>query len=324
MGFRGRDRGFRLDIDREDGKEVAVIKKLAVVAVVLLIAGVGALTSQAQTGEKVVRLAYVDWSTEVASAHMVQAVLQEELDVTCELSEMSADRMWEAVASGEVDAIVAAWLPSTHGHYYEQVRDQVVDLGPNLEGTRTGLVIPDVSPGRQTGGRGMRNRPYITITSIEEIDEHADKFRGRIVGIDPEAGIMKQTREAMRAYDLEGVRLVEGSEAAMTAELARAIQKKDWIVVTGWSPHWMFGRWTMRFLEDPKGIYGGEENIHTIVRRGLAEDMPEVYKFLDAFSWTPEEMDQLMVWNQMQGADPYRSALRWMKYNPERLEAWLP
>jgi glycine betaine/proline transport system substrate-binding protein len=301
-----------------------VIKKWATLAMALLVACAFTAPVLAQSGEKVVRLAYVDWSTEVASAHMVQAVLQEELGVTCELSEMSADRMWEAVASGEVDAIVAAWLPSTHGHYYQEVEDRVIDLGPNLEGTRTGLVIPDVSPGRQTGGRGMRNRPYITITSIEELEDHADKFRGRIVGIDREAGIMKQTREALETYQLDELRLVEGSETAMTAELARAIQKKEWIVVTGWSPHWMFGRWTMRFLDDPKGVYGGEENIHTIVRQGLAEDMPEVYAFLDAFSWTPEEMDQLMVWNQMEGADPYRSALRWMKYNPERVEAWLP
>lgn len=294
---------------------------LAVLAVSLL--GAGVVTGQ-DADDRVVRLAYVDWSTEVASAHMVQAVLQEELGVTCILTEMSADEMWHAVARGEQDAMVAAWLPSTHGHYLEEVRGQVEDLGPNLEGTRTGLVVPDVAPGRQTGGRGMRNRPYITIESITELNEHAEKFDGRIVGIDPEAGIMKQTREAMEVYDLDEMRLVEGSETAMAAELARAVQKKEWIVVTGWSPHWMFGRWTMRFLEDPEGVYGGEENIHTIVREGLARDMPRVHAFLDAFSWTPEEMDQLMVWNQMQDADPYRSALRWMKYNPERVESWLP
>ncbi len=305
----------------ERSSDVKKLLILAILAVSLL--GASLATGQ-DADDQVVRLAYVDWSTEVASAHMVQAVLQEELGVTCILTEMSADEMWHAVASGEQDAMVAAWLPSTHGHYLDEVRTEVEDLGPNLEGTRTGLVVPDVAPGRQTGGRGMRNRPYITIESITELNEHAEKFDGRIVGIDPEAGIMKQTREALDAYDLDEMRLVEGSETAMTAELARAVQKKDWIVVTGWSPHWMFGRWTMRFLEDPEGVYGGEENIHTIVREGLAQDMPRVHAFLDAFSWTPEEMDQLMVWNQMQGADPYRSALRWMKYNPERVETWLP
>jgi glycine betaine/proline transport system substrate-binding protein len=29
-------------------------------------------------------------------------------------------------------------------------------------------------------------------------------------------------------------------------------------------------------LNDPKKVYGGEEHIATIVRKGLKEDMPEV------------------------------------------------
>jgi len=300
-----------------------VIKKMTIMAVALMLAGAACFVTVAQSQERVVRIAYVDWSTEVASAHMVQAVLQEKLGVTCVLTEMSADEMWSSVASGEQDAMVAAWLPSTHGHYYEEHSRNLEDLGANLHGTRTGLVVPDVSPGRQTGGRGMRNRPYITIESIEELDEHAEKFDGRIVGIDPEAGIMSQAEEAIEVYGLENMRLIEGSEAAMTAELERAIKRKDWIVVTGWSPHWVFGRWTMRFLEDPEGVFGGEEAIHTMVRTGLKEDMPQVYQVLDNFEWTAEEMDQVMLWNQMEGADPYRSALRWMRYHPERVESWL-
>jgi glycine betaine/proline transport system substrate-binding protein len=219
--------------------------------------------------------------------------------------------------------MVAAWMPETHGHYYEMYADSMVDLGPNLEGAKIGLVVPDVSPGRQTGGRGQRNRPYITIDSIEEIDEHAGKFKYRIVGIDPAAGVMKKAEKAMEAYDLEEMRLIEGSEAMMTAELARAIQRKEWIVVTGWKPHWMFGRWTMKFLDDPKNVFGGTEEIRTMVRPGLKEDMPEVYRFLDNFYWTPEQMDRVMVWNQMEGADPYQSAMRFIRYNPEVVEEWL-
>lgn len=300
-----------------------MLRQVLIATVALCLAAGAAGPARAQ--DEPLRLAYVDWSSEVASAHMVKAVIEEKLGKRVLLTEMAADEMWQAVASGEQDAMVAAWLPETHGHYYAAVKDQVVDLGPNLEGARIGLVVPDVAPGRQTGRSGQRNRSFITIDSIEEIAEHADKFRGRILGIDPEAGIMKATREALEAYGLEPeMRLIEGSEDAMTAELASAIQKKEWVVVTGWQPHWMFGRWTMRFLEDPKGVYGGEERIHTMVRPGLEEDMPEVYAFLDAFHWTPDEMDQLMVWNQMEDGDPYRSALRWIKYNSERVEEWLP
>jgi glycine betaine/proline transport system substrate-binding protein len=290
--------------------------------ILLTMAGV-LVSSPASAQDKVLKLAYVEWSSEIASANMVKAVVEDKLGIECRITAMNAEEMWKAVADGTQDAMVAAWLPSTHAEYYKQYKDQLEDLGPNLEGTRIGMVIPDVSPGRQTGGHGQRNRPYITISSIEEVNEHAVKFKGRIVGIDPEAGVMERTRQAIKEYGLDNMRLIEGSEVAMTAELERAIQRKEWIVVTGWKPHWMFGRWTMKFLKDPKNVYGGEEHISTMVRKGLKKDLPEAYNFLDKFNWTPDEMDQVMVWNQMPGADPYRSAKRWMKYNTDKVQSWL-
>jgi glycine betaine/proline transport system substrate-binding protein len=108
----------------------------------------------------------------------------------------------------------------------------------------------------------------------------------------------------------------------MTAELAHAIQKRKWIVVLGWSPHWMFGRWALKFLDDPKNIWGGDGTVHTLVRKGLKEDMPDVYKFLDNFNWKPEDMEQLLVWNKM-GGNPYDNAKRWMRNNPKVVESWL-
>lgn len=86
----------------------------------------------------------------------------------------------------------------------------------------------------------------------------------------------------------------------------------------------MFGRWTLRFLNDPKNVYGEEEAIHTIVRTGLKEDMPEVYRFLDNFSWKPEEIEQLMIWIQEDdGMFPGEKALRYMRFHPEQIESWL-
>jgi len=282
------------------------------------------LPVQARAAEKVVRLAYVEWSETIASTNLVQAVIQEKMGIRCEIIPLTADKMWEAVATGKADAMVAAWLPSTHGHYYAQFKDRLVDLGPNLDGTRIGLVVPDITVGRQTAATGQRNAPYITVDSIPELKNYARKFNGKIIGIDPEAGIMKKTREAMQAYDLNNFRLVQGSEISMAAELSDAIRKQKWIVVTGWIPHWMFARWKLKFLEDPQNVFGGKEEIKTMVRKGLKEDMPDVYGFLDRFQWTPEDLGQLMIWIQEdQGMFPYDKALRYMRYHPEQIQSWL-
>lgn len=288
---------------------------------VLLVALVSVQTVAAQ---KTVRLSYVEWSETVAATNMVKTVIQEKLGYACEIVPMTADKMWEAVASGKVDGMVAAWLPTTHGHYYQQYEDQFVDLGPNMVGTQIGLVVPDITVGRQTAESGQRNAPYITATSIEDLKKYADKFNRRIIGIDPEAGIMKKTREAMREYGLYNYELIKGSEVSMVAELSNAIRKQRWIVVTGWVPHWKFARWKLKFLDDPKNIYGGKEKIHTIVRKGLKDDMPDVYRFLDNYHWTPEDLGQLMIWIQEDdGMYPGEKALRYMRYHGDQVQSWL-
>src|SRR5215813_4786583 len=59
---------------------------------------------------------------------------------------------------------------------------------------------------------------YVTIDSMDQLNESADKFDGKIVGIEPGAGLMRDTADAVKAYGLK-YQLVEGSTAAMTAAL---------------------------------------------------------------------------------------------------------
>lgn len=275
-------------------------------------------------GKPTLRLAHTDWSSSVASAHLVQAVLQERFGYPVELQRMEVDQMWRAVADGQADVMLSAWLPLTHADYRQRYADRLTDLGPNLTGARIGLVVPDVSVGRQTGALGQRARPYIKAETIPELNTYGAEFRHRIIGIDPGAGVMQRTRVAIKEYELENYRLIIGSEVSMTAELSNAIQRQEWIVVTGWTPHWMFARWNLKFLEDPANVFGRAEEIHTMIRPGLGTELPEVFAFLDRFAWTPAEASRFMIWNQADhGLYPYETALRWLRTHPERVDQWL-
>ena len=272
--------------------------------------------------KKTVRIAYEEWSSEISSTNLVKAVIREKLGHRCIIKRLSVTDMYEAISSGTQDAMLAAWLPG-QTKYYENYKGRFVDLGPNLEGGRLGLVVPQVSSTWLLAQDGQHTEPYMKIDSIAEIKDHYDEFNGKIIGIESDSGMMTIMRDKLiPAYGLEDFELIPGTEVSMTAELANAIKRRKWIVVLGWTPHWKFGRWKLKFLEDPKNIWGGGESIHTLVRKGLKEDMPDVYKFLDNFYWKPEEMEQLLLWNEM-GGDPYDNAKRWIRSNPERVESWL-
>ena len=144
-----------------------------------------------------------------------------------------------------------------------------------------------------------------------------------ITGIDAGAGIMSSTDKALKAYGLEekNWQLQPSSTAAMTSTLQKAIADKRPIVVTGWTPHWMFTKFPLKFLKDPKNVYGKAEQIHTIVRKGLKQDAPQAYQVLDQFHWTPKEISSVML-AVNNGQDPAAAAKAYVKKHPEQIAQW--
>jgi len=276
-----------------------------------LLLGAAVFAAGCSTGgaaEKKLTLAYVAWDSEIASTHVVEYVLENELGYEVEMLQVDAGPMWTGVSDGSADAMVAAWLPSTHESYYKDNEGKFVDLGPNLEGTKIGLVVPT----------------YMDVNSIEDLKkpEVADSVDGTIIGIEPGAGLMMTTEEVFGAYGLEGWTLLESSSAAMATELQSAYAEQKPMIVTGWTPHWKFGKMELKYLEDPQGVYGGDEQIHTIVRKDLEKDHPDAYKMLDQFSWTPDDMAAVMV-DIQEGASPEDAAKAWAEANAEQVQAWV-
>lgn len=143
----------------------------------------------------------------------------------------------------------------------------------------------------------------------------------KITGIDPGAGIMEATDKAITEYELDKWDVTTGSSAAMTAALKKAYDKEEPIIVTGWTPHWKFAKFDLKYLEDPKGVYGGEEQIQTIGRLGLAEDLPEAYEVLSNFHWTEADMGEVMVAIQ-EGEKEDVAAQNWVDANADKVAEW--
>ncbi|QGG49361.1 glycine betaine ABC transporter substrate-binding protein [Heliorestis convoluta] len=143
----------------------------------------------------------------------------------------------------------------------------------------------------------------------------------QITGIDPGAGLMRATDRVLEEYELDGWRVQTGSGPAMTAALTRAYNNEEPIIVTGWTPHWKFSKFDLKYLDDPKGIYGDEEFVHTIVRLGLKDDHPAAYEVLDRFAWTPDDMASIMVMVE-DGMQPTEAAASWIADNAETVATW--
>lgn len=143
----------------------------------------------------------------------------------------------------------------------------------------------------------------------------------KITGIDPGAGIMEAADRAIEDYGLDEWTLTTGSGAAMTAALKKAYDSDKPIIVTGWTPHWKFAEFDLKYLEDPKGSFGGEEQIRTIGRVGLAEDLPEAHTILSNFNWSEDDMGAVMIAIQ-NGEEEEVAAQNWIDENADKVAEW--
>ncbi|HEP1572911.1 TPA: ABC transporter permease/substrate binding protein [Streptococcus pyogenes] len=279
---------------------------LAALAVFLIAAlgrGIMAMTSGMADKGETVNIAYVQWDSEDASTHVIAEVLKNEgYHVT--LTPLDNAVMWQTVANGNADFSTSAWLPVTHGQQYQKYKSKLDDLGPNLKGTKLGLAVPK----------------YMTdVNSIEDLSKQADQ---KITGIEPGAGIMAAAQKTLKEYhNLSSWELVAASTGAMTTSLDQAIKKKDPIVVTAWSPHWMFAKYDLKYLKDPKETFGSTENINTIARKGLKKDLPNVYKIIDKFHWTQKDMEAVML-DINKGMSPEAAAKKWVEANQSKVSSW--
>ena len=268
-----------------------------------LVLAISSTVASAET--KTLSIGYVDgWSDSVATTHVAAEVIKQKLGYDVKLQAVATGIMWQGVATGKLDAMLSAWLPVTHGEYWTKNKDKVVDYGPNFKDAKIGLIVPE----------------YVKAQSIADLKTDTS-FKNKIVGIDAGSGVMLKTDQAIKDYGLD-YKLQASSGAAMIAELTRAEDKQESIAVTGWVPHWMFAKWKLRFLEDPKGVYGAAETVNSIGSKGLEKKAPEVAAFLKKFQWaSKDEIGEVMLAIQ-EGAKPDVAAKDWVSKHPERVAEW--
>ncbi|WP_440951939.1 glycine betaine ABC transporter substrate-binding protein [Methanococcoides sp. FTZ1] len=253
---------------------------------------------------KKVTVGYVLWDGEIASTNVMKQVLEMK-GYEVEIKLVDAESLYRGLAEGDLDITTCAWLPDTHETYWNNYGDQIVNVRHNVEGCQLGLVVPS----------------YVEVDSIEDLNTNRELFDSEIIGIDPGAGVMLNTVSAIDIYNLD-YELIPSSQAAMTARLGNAIANKEPIVVTLWSPHWAFSRWDLKYLDDPEGVFGLEDNVDTLTRMGFEEDMPEVHSVLTRFHWSHEDAQFVMLAMES-GMSPEEAAAMWIGNNPEKVNEWL-
>jgi glycine betaine/proline transport system substrate-binding protein len=277
-----------------------------------LVAALSALTVVAAPAAEhaVIRIGWTAWSDAEAVTNIATEVLEKRLGYKVELVMTDIGLQYAGVARGNLDVMLMAWLPTTHKAYWDKVSGEVVDLAVLYDQARLGWAVPTYVPESEVSSIADLAKPSVR-----------ERLHGVIQGIDPGAGLMRASERTLADYTLTGYRLVSASDAGMIVALDRAIKRNQWIVVTTWSPHWLFARYPVRYLSDPKGSLGGAEAIHALARKGFESDFPRASAFLKRFKFTIPELEALML--RAKDSSYHDEAVAWIRTHPQRVEQWL-
>ncbi len=258
---------------------------------------------ESQSATKEVSILYPNWAEGIALTYMAKAALENH-GYEVELTNLEPGLIYGELSksNSKGDVFLDAWLPNTHKDYWADYGENLVKLGEAFSDGTTGLVVPS----------------YVTINSIEELNASKDKFGGEIIGIGSGAGIHANTLKAIDAYQLD-LEQVTASGPAMVASLAKAVKKQEWIVVTGWKPHYMWANYDLKYLEDPKGIYP-QDACAIISRRGFETDKPEAATFFKNLNLDEAKLYELMGEIETNGEEA--GAQKWHENNKAFVDAW--
>lgn len=242
------------------------------------------------------------WAEGEAITLVAQEILSRK-DYHVVLQKAATNLLFASMNNGDTDIYMDVWLPKTHGDKVARF-DHIKSVGITYDRALLGLVVPD----------------YVPISSISELNAHRDAFGGRIIGIERGSGIATGTDKALDVYQLDYEQL-NSSTVAMISELQKAVQEKQWIVITGWKPHWMFSRFELKFLEDPKQVYGEAERIETYVRSDLDKDFPEVVRFLKAIHFDDATLAELLAQLE-ESKNQSETVKKWVDTHQDLVNRW--
>lgn len=254
-------------------------------------------------------IGWTAWSDAELVTKLTKRILEERMGYEVDLLQTDIAPQYLGLSTGSIDIMLMSWQPGTHEDYVKKVGEKVVNLGLLYTHARLGWVVPNYIPEAELKSIADLKKPQVR-----------DKLDGTITGIDPGAGLMRLSQKAIEDYGLD-YELQISSGAGMTAALERAVRRDEWIVVTGWSPHWKFGAYDLRYLDDPKDVLGSFERVHAVARMGFYQDNVEAAAFFSRMQLPIDDLQQAMYDAQ---ETSYEDAVtKYIESNPKRIDYWV-
>jgi len=177
-------------------------------------------------------------------------------------------------------------------------------------------------------------QPLAGLTSVTQLNDYAAPLNNKLVDADPSFITTQQNAKRLQGYGLT-LEQVASSESAQLAELRRAYQAKEPILVYLYHPHWVFAEFEMTQLTEPNPYTPDcfttgngacampSYAAWTAASTKVQQDAPKFYAMLQKFEIAVPDMEGMLKSVDVDKKDATAVAKEWLGANQDKVQQWV-
>lgn len=250
-------------------KNLGVFRTVAGMLLAAVVVTFGSTGTAVAAGSRNVDFAVPPWPGEIVKAAVARQLL-DAIGYNVKVLNLEVAVAMKGIASGDADVDMAVWHPANDPVVGPLLKSGKVDqVAINIPDAKYGMGVPD----------------YVWdagVHSIGDLHKYAGKFGHKIYGIESGGAGNLLVSKAIQSneYDLGAFHLVSSSTMGMMSQVTDSIHRHQWIVFLAWRPHWMNVVFKIKYLRDPKLMWGKSSSVATIVNPEFSRTHPNVTRFL--------------------------------------------
>lgn len=245
----------------------------------------------------------------------VAAQLVETMGYAVSQTNVSPSFAYNALKTDDLDVFLGGWMP-TQKSMLDPLKEkkQVKVMATNISDAIMGIAVPE----------------YVWQAGVKteaDLDKHREKFDSTIYGIEPGTGFNQSIKESIEndRHGLGDWEMVPSSTSGMLSQVGRSIDREEWIVFLGWTPHWMNVTYDIRYLEavgEPK-IADTRSDVLTVANPLTVEKEPELARFLEQYVVSKEDQSEWVLEYSYKDRPKDEVAAEWIGANIDTVAKWL-
>jgi len=255
----------------------------------------------------VIKIGYTDYNFDQSIVMVLKGILDQQQNIEVELYRLPDSTMFRVLSTGEIDIAISGWLPNTHGEYEDKYASEIKPYSMLCDSLGVYMVVPQTS----------------MLTTIDELTLEGIALNHTIVIPESQNAIYHLGKDVLTDYNLHNFKLQESSWDDIITLTDNSLKNNSTFAYVGLRPHWIFNRYAIKTLQDPKNSLGRYEKAYLFMNLDFPDRVPVLANFFSNVRFTLEDIEQIMELNQTLGSEPYENALKWINVNMNRINGWL-